>query len=142
MAAGALQKAAKIAGRKLPDQISEQDVFVRDLTNDDLGAVDELTDEYAELETQRAELLKQVEDAETADDRRDLRAQARALAKEGRSMNTRMLGLYIESKDGQPFEQQVLDALPVRVQTSLIRAATEILFPEDRPTPAGTNATG
>lgn len=145
MPEGSLQKAAKTQGRKLPDKIDGQEVLVRDLTNDDLDAIDELTDEYAELEQQRNDLLKEVEAMEcieAADERRELRKQARDLAKQGRLMNTRMLGLYVETKDGQPFDQATLDGLPIRIQTALITAASAILFPEDRPTQAGNTATG
>lgn len=142
MPEGALRKAAKIAGRKLPDKIDGQEVLVRDLVNADLDAIDELTDEYAELEQQRADLLKQVEDSDDPVERGELRKQARELAKQGRWMNTQMLGLYVETKEGEPFDDEALSATPIRVQTSLIQAAAAILFPEDRPTQAGNTATG
>lgn len=142
MPEGALQKAVKTQGRKLPDKIDGQEVLVRDLVNADLDAIDELTDEYEEVERQRSDLRKQIDESDDPKERRELRAEARKLAKQSRDMNTQMLGRYVESKDGQPFEEEALATTPIRVQTLLIQAAAAILFPEDRPTQAGNTATG
>lgn len=137
-----LKRTAAIGKRKLPEKIDGRDVLVRDLVNDDLDAIDELTDEYAELEVQRAFISKQIEQAETVSERQGLRADGRQLAKQARRLNTQMLGLYIETADGESFSEDLLHTVPVRVQTSLIEAATAILFPEDRPTQSEVNGTG
>lgn len=132
MPEGTLKRQAATAKRKLPEKIDGKDVLVRDLTNDDLDAIDKLTDEYAEIEKQRDEILAQVDEAESSDERRELRAKARELAKQGRAMSTQMLGLYIETVNGEPFDHSLqLSALPIRVQTALIEAATAILFPRE-----------
>lgn len=139
MAPGTLQRQA----RKLDHKISDADVFVRDLVNDDLDQIDELTDDYNEIVRERRDLYVEIAASEDAEERKQLRAKARALTKQTRELDTRMLGLYIEDKTGEPFGDDVLAQVPVRVQTELIKQATEMVHGKDDegPTPE-TSATG
>lgn len=126
--------------RKLHGKIDGREVLVIELVNDDLDKIDELIDEYSELERQRAELAQKINDCDDQDERLQLRAKARELTREMRVLDTRMLGLYVEDKDGNRFDDDVLAKAPVRVQTELIKQATSKVYGDDEgPTP-GTSA--
>jgi chromosome segregation ATPase len=128
--------------RKLAEKIDGRDVYAKDLVNDDLDQIDELGDEYDELEHQKRDLARQIREAEDADERKQLRAQARDLTRQQRAMDTQMLGLYVEDKDGNPFDTDTLAAVPVRVQTSLMNDASKKIHGGDEgPTPE-TSANG
>lgn len=133
MPPGTLQRQA----RKLDEKIDGHDVYHVDLVNDDLDRVDELTDDYAELERQKQDI--DVDDTDTPEERAELRAQVRGLTRRQRALDSQMLGLYVEDKDGNRFDEELLAKVPVRVQTKLIRQATEKIYggPEG-PTPAAS----
>lgn len=114
--------------RKLTGQIAEQDVFAREMRNADLDEADEAQDEYDELVRQRTDLAAKIEACEDADERRDLRAQARELSRQIRTLDSRILGLYIEASGGTRFTQEELEAAPVRTQTTLMRQAAKFIF--------------
>lgn len=136
MAQGTLRAQA----RKLTEKIDGQDAYVVDLVNDDLDRIDELGDEYAELE--RLKLDVDVDGCEDAEERKTLRARVRELSRQQRALDTKMLGLYVEGKDGVRFDEDVLAKVPVRVQTALIKQATGLIYGTDEgPTPQ-TSASG
>jgi hypothetical protein len=128
--------------RKLTEKIDGKDVYVVELLNDDLDQADELTDEYSELERHKTDLDRQIRESDDADERKQLREQAREIAREQRRLDVKMLAVYIEDKDGERFTEDVLARVPVRVQTVLMRQATEKIYGGgEGPTP-GTSATG
>lgn len=137
MAAGVITK----QNRKLAEKIDGHDVYAKDLVNDDLDEIDERMDDYLELQRSIAALEAEVKVCDDADERKDLRAQARALNREARQVDTAMLGLYVEDKTGEPFAVEELAKLPVRVQTALTKQATEKIYgdADEGPTP-GTSA--
>lgn len=127
--------------RKLSEKIDGQDVYVAELVNDDYDRRDEILDDFDELERQKADLQREVDDTEAADVRRELRARIRELTKQQRSIDTQMLGIYIEDKDGNPFDQEVLEKTPVRVQNALMtQAAQKIEGDTEGPTPGSSAA--
>ncbi len=125
--------------RKLTESIGTENTYARDLVNDDLDAIDELTDEYAEIQRQISDLHKQIDDEDDADARKALRLEVRTLASEIRALDVQMVDAYIEKADGERFGAAVLSGIPVRVQTLLLKQAAAIVNGED-PTTAG-NAT-
>jgi hypothetical protein len=140
-----LQAQALKAALRLDGQVGGRGAFARELVNADLDEVDELRDEWAELNQQRAELAERIEGtvgAENAEARRRLRGESRDLARQLRAIDTRMLGLYITDEEGGRFDAEVLAGVPVRVQTALIKQATDKIYGADEgPTP-GANGTG
>jgi len=125
--------------RKLAESIGDENSYVRDLVNDDLDAIDELTDEYAEVQRQISDLHKQIDDEDDTASRKVLRAEVRALATEIRALDVRMVDAYVEKAGGERFGVDVLTGVPVRVQTLLLKQAASIVNGED-PTTDG-NAT-
>lgn len=125
--------------RKLTESIGDENTYVRELVNADLDTIDELTDEYAEVQRQISDLHKQIDDEDDTDARKDLRAEVRALATEIRALDVRMVDAYVEKADGERFGVEALTGVPVRVQTLLLKQAASIVNGED-PTTAG-NAT-
>jgi hypothetical protein len=141
-------------------QIDGRPVFARNITNADLERKDEMDDELAELRLQYRKLvgsdvrtddgeivhtLGEVDDCKDADERKELRARARALMADIRNRDTLLLRLYVEDENGEPFSDEALKATPFRVLTKLSQKATEYAFGVDdeeaRPTTAG-NASG
>jgi predicted transcriptional regulator len=128
--------------RKLTEKIDGKDVYVVELLNDDLDRVDEISDEYAELERHKTDLDQQVRESDDADERKQLREQARQVSRQQRELDVKMLAVYIEDKDGERFTEEVLAQVPVRVQTALMKQATEKTYGGgEGPTP-GTTANG
>jgi hypothetical protein len=139
MAAGTLKNQT----RKLEHKIADGEVFVRDLVNADLDQIDEVTDEYNEVLRARHDLQVEIGDCDDAEERKQLRARARELTKQLRVLDTRMLGLYIEDKTGEPFADEVLADVPVRIQTALIKQSIEMVHGKDDEGPTTeTSATG
>lgn len=140
-----LQGQALRASLKLNGQVDGRDAYVRELVNADLDEIDELRDEWAELNQQRAEIAERIEGTsgtENAETRRGLRAEARGLSRQLRAFDTRMLGLYVTDEAGERFAEEALAAVPVRLQTALIKQATDKIYgAEEGPTP-GANGTG
>lgn len=140
-----LQGQALRASLKLNGQVDGRDAYVRELVNADLDEIDELRDEWAELNQQREEIARRIEDApgaENAEVRRRSRAEARDLSRQLRAFDTRMLGLYITDDAGERYSEEALAAVPVRLQTLLIKQATDKIYgAEEGPTP-GANGTG
>jgi hypothetical protein len=137
MPPGALTKTL----RKLPEKLDGRDVYATELVNDDLDTLDEMFDEYAELEREKADLDAQIRECEDTDERKELRAKARGLAHDMRQIDLRMLSLYIEDKDGNDFADDVLAKVPVRVQTKLTNSATDLIHGRDEgPTPGASDA--
>lgn len=138
MPPGTLTKQA----RKLTEKIDGNDVFVTDLVNDDLDNLDEMFDEYAELERQISEISAKLAGEDDAGERAKMRAQTRALKHDQRAVDLSMLGLYTEDTDGNDFPVEVLAKVPVRVQTSLTRQATKLIYGSDDegPTPGSSDA--
>ncbi len=128
--------------RRLSDKIDGRDVYVADLVNEDLDAIDEIIDDYDELVRQQGDLAAQVKAAEDPEERKQLRAQAREISREMRVLDTRMLDRYVEDKDGERFGEEMLAGVPVRVQTALMKQATAKVYGDgEGPTP-GTSANG
>lgn len=160
--------------RKLNEKIDDRAVYVRDLVNDDLDRIEELIDDYNELEREADEIRRRLDGAsdrdeikslrarlgETTDpderddirellegsvkdpdERRQLREQVRDIARRQRDMDAEMLGLYVEDENGEPFDRETLDRVPVRVRGSLTSQAAKKLNPPDAdPTPRRTAA--
>lgn len=138
MPPGTLSAAAHAAPRKLTDKIDGKDVFVVELVNDDLDQIDELVDEYSELERLKADI--DVDASNDPDERKQLRAQIRDLTRQQRVLDTQMLGLYVEGKGNEKFPEDVLAKVPVRAQTALLKEAVERIYGAgEGPTP-GTSA--
>jgi hypothetical protein len=130
-ATGPLQRSQ----RKLKMKLDGKDVYVVDLVNDDLDRMDEIMDEYAELEREKTTLGEKVDECEDDDERKGLRAEVRALTREQRKLDLQILGLYIEDKDGEPFSEEDLAKTPVRVQTALTTEASKKTYGTEGPTP-------
>jgi hypothetical protein len=137
MATQTLKAKALLEARKLDGEIDGKPVYVRDLVNDDLDENDEIRDQWAEINRQRLDVLADIDESDDPDERRDMRARGRGLARELRTLDTTMLGLYVESADGERYPMDVLEQVPVRVQTALIRQAMEKIYGSDDegPTP-------
>lgn len=132
----------KIDGNTVALQIAEEDVYVTDLVNDDFDAIDKINDEYSELARQADDLSKTIADEDDQDERKKLREQARELKADMRVLDTQMLAVYVEKADGTPFTDDVLQNVPVRVQTALMLAASKKVHDGDEdPTTAGTAST-
>jgi hypothetical protein len=125
--------------------IDGRQVFARNITNADLERKDEMDDDLAELRLQHADLESRIELAEDADERRELRKEARALMNDIRQRDTLLLSLYVEDENGERFPDEALLGLAFRVTSKLSRKASEYAFgvedEETRPTTAG-NASG
>jgi hypothetical protein len=126
------------APRRLGENIAGREALVAEVTNADLDEIDELQDEYAELSRQQADLERDIDASDDPTERKRLRAQRRDLAKELRILDTRLLGKYIETSDGERFDDETLAAIPVRVQTALMRKAAKIVYGDVGPTPERT----
>ena len=129
--AGRLLKGGEIDGRK---------VYVKRLTNADLSAKDELDDELDELQREMDRLRGRDErdgegrfvrhidgEIDECDDparRKELKAEARALAEEYRRLDAQQLGLYVEDEAGASFPAEAFVNAPIRVLTKLIEQAT------------------
>lgn len=138
MAPGNLQRQT----RKLAEKIDGRDVYVKDLLNDDLAQIDEIGDDYDELGRAKKDLTAEIDDTDDVDERKELRARVRELTQQQRALDTKMLGLYVEDKDGEPFDDDILEKVPVRAQTALMKEASEKIYGGDEgPTPE-TSANG
>jgi hypothetical protein len=136
----------------LDGKIADREVFARNITNDDLSRQDELNDELAELRLERERLVGrdvlnengivkehvpgEVDEEEDPEARRQMRQQARELAQRIRDLEAQALGIYIEDEAGEPFEEEVLRAQPVRTLTRLTLSAAKYIWgdEEERPT--------
>lgn len=143
--------------RLAPFTIDGRPVFARKITNDDLERKDEMDDEIAELQLlhaklvgrnvtdgdgDRAHLPGEVDDCEDPEERKRIRAEARAIAKKLRDLDALQLRLYVEDENGESFSEDVVKAIPIRDQTRLGHKATSYAFgvedEDGRPTPART----
>lgn len=156
MAEGSLERSTR---RMEGFQIDGRPVFARNITNADLERKDEMDDELSELRLEYRKLVGgdvraddgeivhtpgEVDACEDADERKELRARARALMADIRTRDTLLLRLYVEDENGEPFSDEALKATPFRVLSKLSLKATEYAFgveDEERPTTAG-NASG
>lgn len=138
-----LKAKALLGERKLDALIDGKPVYVRELVNADLDENDEVRDEYAEITRQRADLVAELDELDDPEERNAKRAEARDLARELRRLDTAMLGLYVETGDGDRYPQETLERVPVRVQTALIRQAMEKIYGGDDEGPTqGANGSG
>lgn len=132
----------KIDANTIALQIAEEDVYVTDLVNDDFETIDKINDEYSELARQADDLAKQIADEDDQEQRKTLRGQARELKADMRVLDTQMLAVYVEQADGTAFTDEVLQKVPVRVQTALMLAASKKVHDGDEdPTTVGTAST-
>lgn len=156
MAEGSLERSTR---RMAGFEIDGRAVFARNITNADLERKDEMDDELAELRLKYRKLAGgdvrsddgevvhipgEIDDCDDADQRAELRRNARELMAEIRTRDTLLLSLYVEDEQGEPFSDEALKAAPFRVLTKLSQKATEYAFgveDEERPT-TGRNASG
>lgn len=131
MPAQSLRAKALLDARRLDGLIDGKAVYVRDLLNDDLDESDLVRDQYAELVRQRDDVNEEVAACDDADERVALRERGRELSRELRRLDTTMLGLYVESAEGDRYPHDTLERVPVRVQTTLIRQAMEKIYGGD-----------
>lgn len=140
-----LQGMALRASLKLDGQVDGRDAYVREIVNEDLDKIDELRDEWAELNQQRGEIGERIEEttgAENVETRRGLRGEVRDLSRQLRAFDTQMLGLYITDSEGEQFSEAALAAVPVRLQTALIKQATDKIYGVEEGPTSGANGTG
>lgn len=121
--------------RKLSEKIDGRDVYVADIVNDDLEQLEELNDVNAELQRSKDDLERDIDECDNAEERKELRARAREVSREQRTVGVQMLGIYVEDKDGERFAEETLAATPVRVQTVLLTEATKKIYGDAGPTP-------
>lgn len=136
MAEGTLRRGI----RKLTEKIDAGDVFATDLVNDDLARIEELRDDYTELARLKADIARDVKESDDPEERKELRARTRALTRQQRDLDTQMLGLYVEDKDGNRFSEETLARIPVRAQVALFKQATDRIYGDDEGPTSGANA--
>lgn len=126
--------------RKLPHQLGEGDVYARDLSNDQVLDIEELRDELEEIERTSRDLTKQIEESDSPETRKELRAKRRESSKEAIALQEKLLGRVICRQDGGDVPEEAVKAASARVQQELLEALNEA--PGERPDPqAGEPAT-
>lgn len=128
--------------RKLTEKIDGRDVYARDLVNDDLDAIDEITDDWSELQRRMVDLARDIDQSDDPEQRKQLRAQVRELKREQRKLDEQMLSRYVEDNAGEPFAPEAIATTPVRIHTTLISQASKLTHggsDDEGPTPAASD---
>lgn len=163
MAEGDLRRETR---RLAPHMIDGRPVYARVVTNKDLARKDEMDDEIAELRLRYAKLAGEdavgpggervhvpgdIDECEDVEERKAMRAEARAIAAELRDRDSLLLDVYIVDENGESFPDEVLINTPFRDLNRLSQVAANYAYgvedsdegpkPDERPTTA-RNASG